>query len=59
MKATKHTITITVTVLDPQSAPALICAAADSIRNETAEGRIAKTDGDEIYWLSEAEEVAF
>ena len=59
MKATKHTITITVEVLSIDAAPAIINDMVDNLRQETIEGSIIKTDGDKVSWSTKSEKVDF
>jgi hypothetical protein len=57
MKATKHTLVITVEVLDFLSAAALIDEASMIIQSETPNGKISKTDGDNVSWETKTKKV--
>ena len=59
MKATRYTVRITINVLSFASCPALIAEAMQSIRAETEEGSIGKSDGDEIFWDTSKKELEF
>lgn len=50
MKATKHTLTLTVEVLHIDCIPALLTEAAENIGRENTNGELVKDDGDTVKW---------
>jgi hypothetical protein len=59
MKANKVTVTITVEVLDIDSAPASIHDCARAIHDQNPHGELTSVDGDTVKWETKTEEVEF
>ena len=57
MTGTKFTVTVQVSVLDMDTAPSMLCKAAEQIAAQMVEGELCANDGDEVSWETVKEEV--
>jgi len=59
MKATKHTVTITVEVLSLDTVPGLLQECSEQMRKEYVNGELSADDGDKIKWEVKSVPVEF
>jgi hypothetical protein len=50
MEATKHTLSITVETLSPDSFRAMLDRMMDALDNQMVEGTLVADDGDKVEW---------
>jgi len=59
MKATKHTVTITVEVLSIDTVPGLVQECVEQMRKEYVRGELKADDGDTVKWELTSNQVEF
>lgn len=57
MKAVKHTVRVTIEVLDEMSVPGLLMGMVEAWDNEVRNGELQFRDGDTVRWTSKTEPV--